>query len=425
MRKKIVLTVSLCFMMLAAFVLNYFWMPYYGSVEWTLGYGIARYTFYLIAPLPILFLFVMGFGGYMGDVWPLWGISLGLRAVCDAACMGLMAWLGDGLVCIPYFFDCLHVFACACAVQHILVQDKALLKETLKKRLPLLLAMLAAVLVFICFVQVWISGRIVNVFVAGSESYKAAFGNIRLMIYAGGFFVVLLSALMCLFAFAEVLPIVDTLGRLCFGWLMLLPMVYLLGLFVMGFVNRDYRVTFSLTGSYEQAMREELDFFSGDGDYRMKFIYADCFRHPDKKKTVEEHRTYQLMSPDGKALKAGLIVAEPEYQANKVDDALVGVYSPYHIVIYENDTGSWVEIDHLHRAEENPLLTAALKMLTEENDFLLFPHAAAYLIRYDPQFITPYLERYANADFTKEELERLGDIRPEYISTEARKLLDN
>ena len=59
-----------------------------------------------------------------------------------------------------------------------------------------------------------------------------------------------------------------------------------------------------------------------------------------------------------------------------------------------------------------------------KNDFLLFPHAAAYLIRYDPQFITPYLERYATADFTKEELERLGDIRPEYISTEARKLLD-
>ena len=70
-------------------------------------------------------------------------------------------------------------------------------------------------------------------------------------------------------------------------------------------------------------------------------------------------------------------------------------------------------------------LTAIYKYLIEERSWLFFAQGAEYLLETEEDFITPYLERYAEGRFSEEETEDLAQrqIRTTYIQDLATMLL--
>jgi len=70
------------------------------------------------------------------------------------------------------------------------------------------------------------------------------------------------------------------------------------------------------------------------------------------------------------------------------------------------------------------MLTEVLKQGIIYGDFHCFEHGAGYLKKYNPEFIQPYITRYACGEFTLKEQKDMGDIRPEYVREAAQRLND-
>ncbi len=85
---------------------------------------------------------------------------------------------------------------------------------------------------------------------------------------------------------------------------------------------------------------------------------------------------------------------------------------------------------YAYRAKELPeaerddvLISAFEKMYLEEPDWEEFENVCTYLLRYDPDFIKPILERYSAGQFYQYELDYNPSIMPEYAMKSAEKLL--
>ena len=53
-----------------------------------------------------------------------------------------------------------------------------------------------------------------------------------------------------------------------------------------------------------------------------------------------------------------------------------------------------------------------------------FEYGSKYLLKYDPEFIKPYIQRYANGDFSDNELQLNKDIKTEYMIDFANRMVE-
>ncbi len=100
----------------------------------------------------------------------------------------------------------------------------------------------------------------------------------------------------------------------------------------------------------------------------------------------------------------------------------VYLYGHYAICYYDNGSPRIVRMDSLDQSANQPVVTALCKHLIEEGNLFAFEYAHAYLEKYDAEFITPYVERYKQGQFTDEEVRsaRIDGYRLEYITAIAK-----
>jgi hypothetical protein len=122
-------------------------------------------------------------------------------------------------------------------------------------------------------------------------------------------------------------------------------------------------------------------------------------------------------SHDPKFIVTDLGEEHVDYVKFLIDDHKVYLYGQYAICYYENGIPRIVRIDSLNECEENAIITELCKHLIENGNIFAFEYGCEYLLKYEKDFIEPYIERYAKGDFNTEESYWLtkADYRKEYI----------
>lgn len=90
----------------------------------------------------------------------------------------------------------------------------------------------------------------------------------------------------------------------------------------------------------------------------------------------------------------------------------------------ESDTPVWIDTRDLSEVGYDETLIAACKMFLEDGRISCFENVAPYLLKYEPDLIKPYIERYSEMDLTPEEVEQLEGLKPEYIARVASELAE-
>jgi len=105
-------------------------------------------------------------------------------------------------------------------------------------------------------------------------------------------------------------------------------------------------------------------------------------------------------------------------------DREVGLFCNHIVVIANEESAQTIPIDLIGKLPENESLLALCRETVEKNLFYVFPYNAQYLIKWDKEYITPYLGSFVEMDFSlKEQIEENG-LRPEYVQMEAIRLLN-
>ncbi len=97
----------------------------------------------------------------------------------------------------------------------------------------------------------------------------------------------------------------------------------------------------------------------------------------------------------------------------------------YAIMYKSEDNAVAVLTEDIPNLDKDDNLIAILEKLITDGYFDYFEYGCEYLLKYDPQFIKPYITRYANGNFTDTELAVNKDIKTEYMVNVAKGYLDN
>ena len=104
-------------------------------------------------------------------------------------------------------------------------------------------------------------------------------------------------------------------------------------------------------------------------------------------------------------------------------DVKMAVFADQVIAWTSGDEVHHMKVDDLGEAAEDPAVTAICEELVSRANWECFEYCCLYLQKYEPASIAPYIERYAEGDFTQSELSENSEIRPEYIQAVARRVL--
>lgn len=100
-----------------------------------------------------------------------------------------------------------------------------------------------------------------------------------------------------------------------------------------------------------------------------------------------------------------------------INDSNVYLYGNFAICFYENQVPRIVKVDELKNCENNDIITKICEQLIIDGNVFAFEYGCEYLLKYDENFIRPYITRYADGDFNDSEIEWLeaSYYRSEYI----------
>lgn len=106
------------------------------------------------------------------------------------------------------------------------------------------------------------------------------------------------------------------------------------------------------------------------------------------------------------------------YQNIELSNAHAAVFASQ-LIVWVDDAGvmEYIEFEELAKYSEDSVLIQLCRKRIAYGDMRFFDYGYEYLLRFDPEFILPYIERYAAGDFTQRELEYSCDYRPEYIQS--------
>lgn len=84
-----------------------------------------------------------------------------------------------------------------------------------------------------------------------------------------------------------------------------------------------------------------------------------------------------------------------------------------------------LEIEDIADEEYDEILLGICEKLLEEKSLSCFDCIGEYILKYDSDFIMPYLQRYIASDFTAEELSQNGEISMDYITKTAQRFYNS
>lgn len=111
---------------------------------------------------------------------------------------------------------------------------------------------------------------------------------------------------------------------------------------------------------------------------------------------------------------------------HKKDLSIPGIeayaYGNDFLMFVEDGKPKVVLIKDISRSKESDVLTKICEAMIEDGDWHYFENGYKYLEKYDPTFLQPYVKRYAEGDFTNEELVLNAHIYPAYIQQLAKSI---
>ncbi len=104
----------------------------------------------------------------------------------------------------------------------------------------------------------------------------------------------------------------------------------------------------------------------------------------------------------------------------------VFLYGNYAISFFENGTLEIVRIEELNEYDEKGIITQLLKKLLSDGNVFAFEYGCEYLIKYDYDFIKPYIDRYVLGIFTDDEIKWMEEstYRKQYIVDIAKSIIN-
>ncbi len=99
----------------------------------------------------------------------------------------------------------------------------------------------------------------------------------------------------------------------------------------------------------------------------------------------------------------------------KIQEQEIVFFSNQYIAFAVNDTPYIVSFENICKENENEILTAFIEYMLSCGYWDYFEYGCEYLLKYDPEFIKPYIERYTKGDFSDNELNLNKDIKTEYM----------
>ena len=94
------------------------------------------------------------------------------------------------------------------------------------------------------------------------------------------------------------------------------------------------------------------------------------------------------------------------------------------LFFFDGDQRYAIKTENIKSQSENKVLTAMLETLISDGEWNYFEYGCDYLKKYDSDFINPYIERYANGDFTENENKVNQEINTDYMINFAQKMLE-
>lgn len=91
------------------------------------------------------------------------------------------------------------------------------------------------------------------------------------------------------------------------------------------------------------------------------------------------------------------------------------------IAYFKNEKPYVVSFQDINWQSNDIILLEVCKELLSEGRLDCFEYICSYIMRYDSDFIQPYLRRYIVSDFTSEELSQVGEISIDYITKTAQR----
>ena len=109
---------------------------------------------------------------------------------------------------------------------------------------------------------------------------------------------------------------------------------------------------------------------------------------------------------------------------DRIQDQEVVFFSNQYIAYAKNDTPYVIAFDDIKNQNENEVITNFLEYMITCGYWDYFEYGCDYLKKYDSDFINPYIERYANGNFTEDEINENREINTEYMTNFAQKMLE-
>ena len=99
----------------------------------------------------------------------------------------------------------------------------------------------------------------------------------------------------------------------------------------------------------------------------------------------------------------------------KIDGQEIVFFANQYVVFVENGTPYVIAFEDIKNQGENDVLTSFIKYMVSCGYWDYFEYGCDYMQKYDADFIKPYIERYANGDFTENEINENLEINKDYM----------
>lgn len=104
------------------------------------------------------------------------------------------------------------------------------------------------------------------------------------------------------------------------------------------------------------------------------------------------------------------------YSHNESDDFWLEYFSSDMLLYFDDKKPLAVMVKDVYKKSENEMLTFSLETLIKKGCWDYFEYGYEYLLKYDADFIIPYIQRYAKGNFTEYELQQNTHMNVQYMT---------
>ena len=141
-----------------------------------------------------------------------------------------------------------------------------------------------------------------------------------------------------------------------------------------------------------------------------------CY-NAEKLKSYFVHQTDHPSDED--STNSDIVTEYPPFTKIDIGESKVYLFERSAICFLKDGSPEVVHLKEINGCKEYKLLTLACRKLLEDGNVDIFEYCVKYMYKYDESFITPFVDRYSECDFTEAECNFIAENRldPEFIKS--------